>query len=136
MQLRFANVLSNAGTAFVVLAFGLVLSAAAAYLMARDVEYDASLKFERVIAEAEDVIETGIRAYSDVLLGGKALFNASDSISRDEFRTCIAGLGLNRRYPGIQGISYAHLVPAAQRPAFEEMVRNDRSVDPRGYPDF
>ena len=89
-----------------------------------------------VVAEAEDAIETRIRAYSDVLLGVRALFVASDSVTREEFQTYIASLDLNRRYPGIQVIHYAQRVPAAQRQAFEEMVRNDRSVDPRGYPDF
>ncbi len=77
-----------------------------------------------------------IRAYSDVLLGAKALFIASDSVSRQEFRDYIGSLDLNRRYPGIQVMHHSQRVTAAQMRAFAATVRNDTSVDPRGYPDF
>ena len=136
MQLKLANVLGNAATAFIVLVVGTVLSAAAAYFLARQMEHDARLKFDSVVADAQEAIETRIRTYSDVLLGVRALFVASDSVTRDEFQTYIASLDLNRRYPGVQVIHYAQRVPAEQRRAFEEKVRNDLSVDPRGYPEF
>ena len=136
MQLKLANLLRNAATAFVVLAIGIVLSAGAVYFMLKQMERDARQKFARVVVEAEDAIATRIRAYSDLLIGVRALFIASDFVTRDEFRSYVESLDLNRRYPGIQVIHYAQRVSAAQRPAFEALVRNDRSVDPRGYPDF
>jgi len=136
MRLRLASLLNSAATAFFVLAAGTALSIAAAFFLARQIEHDAGLKFEREVAEAQEAIETRIRAYSDVLLGVRALFVASDSVTRDDFQTYIASLELDRRYPGIQVIHHAQRVPAAQKQAFEATVRNDRSVDPRGYPDF
>jgi CHASE1-domain containing sensor protein len=136
MQLKLASVLSNPATSFVVLAVGTALSVGAAYFTAWQTAEDAREKFERVIADARDSINARILAYSDVLLGVKALFIASDSVTRDEFQSYVASLDLNRRYSGIRVISYAQRVPAGQLRAFEEMVRNDRSVDPRGYPNF
>ena len=136
MQLKLTNSPSTAATAYVALALGGVLSVAAAYFIARQTDHEASVKFERVVAEAEDAIETRIRSYADLLLGVRALFVASDSVTRDEFQTYVASLDLNHRYPGIQVIHFAQRIPAEERPAFEEMVRNDRSVDPRGYPSF
>ncbi|MBI2508632.1 MAG: CHASE domain-containing protein, partial [Betaproteobacteria bacterium] len=118
MRLKLANIVNHALTAFVVLVAGIVLSAAAAYWVAGQAEREARLTFEGAVADARDAIESRIRAYSDVLLGVRGL------------------LDLNRRYPGIQVIHYAQRVPDAQKQAFEAMVRNDTSVDPRGYPDF
>ncbi|MBI2508742.1 MAG: EAL domain-containing protein, partial [Betaproteobacteria bacterium] len=68
--------------------------------------------------------------------GVRGLFIASDSVTRSEFKDYIDSLDLNRRYPGIQVIHYGQRVAAAHRRAFEAMVRNDTSVDPRGYPDL
>jgi len=136
MQLKLARLFNGAATAYLVFAVGTALSVAAALFIGRQIEQDAEQQFNHVVAEAQDAIEARIRSYSDVLLGVKALFIASDSVSRDEFRTYIATLDLQHRYPGVQVIHYARRVPAAQREAFEEMVRNDRSVDPRGYPGF
>src|SRR6185369_13285115 len=136
MRLKLAHLFSGAATAYLVFAVGTALSGAAALFVAWQIEQDTNQQFDHVVAEAQDTIEARIRSYSDVLLGVRALFIASDSVSRDEFRTYIATLDLNHRYPGIQVIHYARRVQAAQRQAFEETVRNDRSVDPRGYPGF
>ncbi len=133
---KLANILSHAATAFVVLAIGIALSAAAAYWTASQVEREARLKFEYDVTTARDDIESRIHSYSDVLLGARGLFIASESVSRDEFRDYIASLDLNRRYPGIQVIHYAQRLVAAKKQAFEAAVRNDTSVDPRGYPNF
>ena len=136
MQRKFANIVSRVSTAYLVLAIGIVLSIATAYFAASMVEREARLKFDSAIADASDAVESRIRTYSDVLLGVRGLFIASDAVSRSEFRDYIDSLDLTRRYPGIQGINYAQRIAAAQKQAFEALVRNDTSVDPRGYPDF
>jgi diguanylate cyclase (GGDEF)-like protein/PAS domain S-box-containing protein len=136
MRPKIATIVSHASTAFVVLAIGIVLSAAASYWTANQVGREARLKFETAVNDASDAVESRIHAYSDVLLGVRGLFIASDSVSRGEFRDYIDSLELNRRYPGIQGINYGQRIAAAQKQAFEAMVRNDTSLDPRGYPDF
>jgi diguanylate cyclase (GGDEF)-like protein/PAS domain S-box-containing protein len=136
MQPKLAKIASHASTAFVVLAIGIVLSAAAAHLVATRGEREAKAQFENAVGDAHDAIEARIHAYADVLLGVRGLFIASDSVSRSEFRDYIDSLDLNRRYPGIQGINYGQRIAAAQKQAFETMVRKETSVDPRGYPDF
>ncbi len=136
MPSKFAAVVSHAATALVVLAIGLVLSAAASYWAAHQVERDAKAQFESAVNDARDAVETRLRAYSDVLLGIRGLFAASDSVTRSAFRDYIDSLDLNRRYAGIQVIHYSQRITAAQKPAFEAVVRNDTSVEPRGYPDF
>ncbi len=136
MQPKLANITRHAATVFVVPAIGIVLSVGAAYWTANQLEREARLKFESAAVDAHDAVDARIQAYSEVLLGVRGLFIVSNSVSRAEFRSYIDSLDLNRRYPGIQVIHYGQRITAAQKPAFEAMVRNDTSVDPRGYPDF
>ena len=136
MQSKLTDIIGHAATAFVVLAIGVVLSAAAAYWTAHQVTREAKSKFDVAVADAHDAIETRIQAYSEVLLGLRGLFLVSDSVSRDQFRGYIGNLDLNRRYPGIQVIHYSQRITASQKHAFETKVRNDTSVAPGGYPDF
>ena len=136
MQPRLAGIVNRASTAYVVLASGLVLSVAGAFLAAKQVEHEARLKFEGAVSDSPDAIEARIRAYSDILRGIRGMYIAADSVSRSEFRSYIKSLDLNQRYPGLQVIHYGKRIAAAQKREFEEAVRNDTSVDPRGYPGF
>lgn len=131
--IRFAG---HPATAYAVLALGLILSAAAAYWTADKVQREVRLRFDSAVADARAAIESRIRAHADILLGVRGLFIASDLVDRRDFRDYIDSLGLSRRYLGIEVVNYAHRVAAAEKAAFEAQVRNDSSVDPRGYPEF
>jgi PAS domain S-box-containing protein len=135
-QPGLARFYSHPSAAWLVLATGFVLSAAAAFLLAGQVEREARLKFDSAASDAKVAIESRINAYADVLLGVRGLFISDNSVNRVEFKRYIDSLDLNRRYPGIQVIHYSRRISAAERPAFEAMVRGDTSVEPRGYPDF
>ncbi len=136
MQPRLAGIYKRASTAVAVLATGIVLSVVAAVLVAGQLEREARLKFEGAVSDARAAIESRIQAYTDVLGGVRGLIVATESVSRDQFRRYVESLDLNRRYPGVQVIHYSRRIAAAQRPAFEAMVRGDTSVEPRGYPNF
>ena len=136
MQLKLAYIASNAATALVVLAIGSVLSVGAAYWTAGQLEREARVKFETDVSDAKDAIERRIQAYADVLHGVRGLFSASDSISRDAFRRYVSSLELDRRYPGIQVVTFNRRVPFVQKRDFETTVRRDTSLDPNGYPNF
>ncbi|HEY5292469.1 MAG TPA: EAL domain-containing protein [Burkholderiales bacterium] len=136
MPSKWVHFASHASTAFAVLAIGIVLSAAAAYWTAKQVQREVRLKFESAVAGAREAVDSRIRAYSDVLFGVRGLFIASDSVSRGEFRDYIYSLALSHRYPGIQGINYAQRISAAQELNFVAMTRDDIGVDPGGYPGF
>ena len=135
-QSGFARIYSHASAAWLVLAAGVVLSAAAALLVAGQLEHEARLKFESAVSDAKAAIETRVNDYADVLSGVRGLFAAIETVNRAEFARYIQNLNLANRYPGIQVIHYSRRITAAGRPAFEAMVRGDTRVDPRGYPDF
>lgn len=100
------------------------------------VEDLAQLRFERNASDAKHVIEARVRSYSDVLYGLQALFATGDSISRAQFRQFVQSLDLKQRYPGFDVVNYAVHVFDRDKRRFEETVRRDTSIDPRGYPDF
>src|SRR5258706_177107 len=133
---RLGVMYRQASTSLSVLAIGVALSAALAYLVAGQVAREAQLKFEADVGDAGDAIASRVRAYEDLLLGIRGLFIAENAVGRGEFRRYIESLDLNHRYPGIQVIHYARRITAAQRPTFEAMVRADTTIEPRGYPQF
>ena len=136
MPQRLAVIYRHASISLAALAIGIALSAAAAYLVAGQLEREARLKFEADVGDAQDAIASRVRAYTDLLLGIRGLFIAENAVGRDEFRRYVESLDLNQRYPGIQVIHFARRIVAAQRPAFEAMVRADTSVESGGYPKF
>jgi diguanylate cyclase (GGDEF)-like protein/PAS domain S-box-containing protein len=121
---------------FLVLGIGVSLSILLHFVIQDNVEGEAQLRFERQASDAKHVIEQRVRSYTDVIYGLGALFRTSGFVSRAQFHYYVTGLDLERRYPGFQIINYAEYVPAERKKAFEARVRQDTSLDPRGYPHF
>lgn len=72
----------------------------------------------------------------NLILGLQSAFIASAEVNRREFHDYAANLNLAMRLPGLQAISFHRRVLQHEREAFIAQVRQDRSLDPRGYPDF
>jgi CHASE1-domain containing sensor protein len=86
--------------------------------------------FDFRVREAIARIEQRMEAYQQVLLGVKGLYVASVSVEREEFRTYVETLQLAEHYPGIQGVGFSLLVPAARREDHEAAVRRE------GFPGY
>jgi len=76
----------------------------------------------------ENAILERFNIYASTLAGGVGLFDASDFVSRDEWRAYVEAIRIKKNYPGIQGIGYATVVDDEQ--ALIEQVRAE------GFPDF
>ena len=121
---------------WLVLAIGIPSSFALFAYLESSVENVARLRFEREANDANGIIEGRLRSYGDVLFALRALFAAEAHIDRLRFRRFIESLDLKQRYPGFASLNYAVHVPHSHKERFEESVRRDTSVDPRGYPHF
>ena len=66
----------------------------------------------------------------------RGLFAVNQNITRADWRRYIESLQLQKRYPGIYDLIFVRYVPKSERAEFERQVRNDTSIDPKGYPDF
>jgi len=100
------------------------------------VENIARLRFEREAKDVSGLIEGRLRSYADVLYALRALFASEDPVDRLRFHRFVESLDLQNRYPGFDALNYAAYVPAQDKKRFEEAVRRDTSLNPRGYPQF
>ena len=121
---------------WVVLAIG-ILASFLLFAFIRDaIESVARLRFERQASDAHSVIEDRLHFYVDVLYALKASFASQDQVSRLRFHRFTKSLDLKNRYPGFDAVNFAAYVPAKDKKRFENEVRLDTSLDPRGYPQF
>jgi signal transduction histidine kinase len=92
---------------YAVLIVGVALTLLGTYYVVRTSTARDELHFRATAEETRHLIEIRIHTYIEVLRAGVALFSASDSVTREEFRAFVSHLRLGERYPGIQGIGFA-----------------------------
>lgn len=88
------------------------------------------LAFDSQVEQLVQSIELRMRDHEQLLLGAKGLFDASDSVSREEFNRYLAPLDLKRNYPGIQIVGYTQWIKPQELDQFTQMVRA------QGFPQF
>ncbi|MBJ6117654.1 CHASE domain-containing protein [Pontibacter sp. BT310] len=86
--------------------------------------------FELRADQATQDIHKRLNDYIQILIGGKALFIASDTVERAAWHTYSKNLNLEEKYPGIQGLGYTHFI----RP--DEMEAHVRQIRKEGFPDY
>jgi len=122
--------------AFLVLAVGVAITLGAWRYTDQRVSREAEVTFRHRAGQALETLDRHIQDNVSLLIGLRGLFDASERLERHEFQRYVAGFNIAERYRGVRLVSFVRHVPHAQRVAFEEGVRRDRSLDPRGYPDF
>lgn len=114
----------------VVLGLGLVIT----YTLWKNEQHiitqDHQLNFDFSVQENLSLIKQRMLAYEQVLRGVRGLFSASDSVGRSEFHDYVSALGLEDTYPGIQGVGFSLIVPAALKESHIESVRGE------GFPGY
>lgn len=84
-------------------------------IAAEDLEHSRQVYFEFRVRELVERIEKRFEAYEQVLYGARGLFAASSTVTRDDYRLYISTQGLDRRFPGIQGVGFSLLIPKAEK---------------------
>ena len=121
---------------WIVLAIGIPASFLLFTVIRDAVESVARLRFERQAADTHAVIENRLHPYAGILYGLRALFASESPVSRLQFHRYVESLDLKHRYPGFDALNFAMHVRVKDKRRFEEAVRRDTSLDPRGYPQF
>jgi len=121
---------------WIVLAVGIPASFLLFTVIRDSVESVARLRFERQASDTHAVIENRLHPYAGILYGLRALFASEGPVSRLRFHRYVESLDLKHRYPGFDALNFAMHVRAKDKRRFEEAVRRDTSLDPRGYPQF
>lgn len=90
----------------------------------------AADRFARLTEQIAGQLEARIQGYLQVLRGAQGLWHSGAPVSREAWRRYVEALALEHGYPGIQGLGYAEMVPAAQRASFEQRVRAEAAAQP------
>ena len=125
------DALRRAWPAYAVLACTLLLTFGAWRYAERTVRANEQDRFDRVVAMSRGALDRRLKSYLQILMGVRALFGSSNTVERAEFRSFVAALGLEDRYPSIRGMSWVPRVPAAARASHEQLMR--RGGAPPGY---
>jgi signal transduction histidine kinase len=114
----------------VTLVVSLTLSLLASLYTLSGVERDQRRELELIAAELAAKVQTRLRAHAQVLRSGAAHFAGSERVTRQEWRTFVARSRIDLNLPGIQGIGFAQLIPAA------DLRDHERAVRAEGFPEY
>jgi len=91
---------------------------------------ELEIEFNLVSKQISTQIERRLFSQEVVLHAASGLFSASDSVSREEFKTFIDSLQLADHYPGVQGVGYARKIPPG------ELEQHIAAVRKEGFPNY
>ncbi len=96
------------------LGVGLLVTAVISVQIKQEVEQNAVRQFAFNCDQVTLKIQERLSTYEQVLRGGHALFAASQSVERKEWQAYVEALRAERSIPGMQGLGFAQVIPAAQ----------------------
>lgn len=124
------EVFHNPATAWVILFISFILTALAWHISDNAVRKRAAERFGFQSQDILSAIAGRMQEYEMVLRAGAGLFNASENVSREDWRKFSEELHLQRYFPGIQGVGFSLMVPAADKAGHVARVRA------QGFPDY
>ena len=123
---------------WLVLMMGLLITAAATLQVRSGVERINAIELSARCDAINTKIVERLDDYARLLRNGVALFDASEKVTREQWRLFNDGMGeLEQQLPGIQGIGFSLLIPSPELPRHLRELRGEGfpeySVKPAGY---
>jgi two-component system, sensor histidine kinase len=75
---------------------------------------------EQRALKTESKIEQRLEVYNNILLAGEGLFNASNEVTREEWRNFVETFNYQERYGGALGIGYSKVLRPSELEAYEK----------------
>jgi PAS domain S-box-containing protein len=122
---RIGRHLRRGAPAYGVLLIALLLTALATYYVRQNVEAQTRARFDDTTEATQEAIERRTEAYLDAMFGARGLFYASESVTRKEWDNYVEGIEPNKRFEGLQALSYAERVEPEEREAFARRAREE-----------
>ncbi len=111
--------------AYGVLLISLLLTALAYYYVRQNVEAQNRLRFDEATQATQEAMERRTKAYLDAMFGARGLFYASESVTRQEWDNYVEGIEPDKRFEGLQALSYAERVDPQEREAFSRRAQTE-----------
>jgi len=90
----------------------------------------AQVAFDAKVADLEKTLNLRMKNYEEMLLGVAGLYEASNSVERDEFHAYVSRLHILTNYVGVLGVGYAQWILP------ENLNEHIQAVKAEGFPDF
>ncbi len=113
-----------------ILAASMIFTTLAAYYVKSDADVLAKQEFVFACNEIRGKIADRLEAHEQILLCGAAFFDASDKVTRDEWRILTQRLNLESNFPGIQGIGFAARIPPGR------LAQHILEIRSEGFPNY
>lgn len=131
----FKNTKKGFLPAWIILCLSLAVTAVIWHNTSSEIKREARQDFDLRAEEIRQRIVRRMLGYEQVLRGGVGLFNASQSVTGEEWREYVSGLKVEKNYPGIQGIGFSAVVHPTGKTAHIEMMRKERRSSYSVWPD-
>jgi len=98
-----------------VLAIVLLITALATYLAQKNYTENLDAEFRIQALESHNLINQRLNLYIEVIRGTRAVFAASEEVTRKEWKEFTDSLDIWNRYPGILALNFNRLIASIQR---------------------
>ncbi len=115
----------NLWLVFGFLILGMTITALASLYLKSEAERAAEREFDFISSEIQLNIADRLAASAQVLYSGAALFDSSESVTREGWRTFISQLRIEEQLPGTQGVGFALLIPPDQLEQHIQQIRDE-----------
>ena len=120
----------NQHIAWIILVLGLIITAAASMYMKYNVEKMAEPEFVFRCNEVKNKISKRLSDHARILRSGRGLFDASNEVTRKEWRIFTKQQEIQEQFPCVQGIGFSLLIPHA------ELAKHIQEVRSEGFPEY
>ncbi len=116
----FTKYLSRMAVAYGVLLISVLLSLIAFFYVRAGAEVENEIRFNEATDATREAIGSVTSSYVDAMLGARGLFDASDSVTSEEWRGFVESLQPDEQYPGLQALGYVEYVRSEELKGFLE----------------
>lgn len=120
---------------WMIVVIGLIISSGTAIYIKSSIDIRIEEGFVNQCDEIGVKISERLDDHNRILLSGKALFNASETVSREEWYVFTHQQNLEKQLPGIQGIGFSLLIPRQGLPQHIQKIRQEGFPDYKIYPE-
>ena len=106
-----------------VIVLGVGLSTLAMRIVEQNQSSIREARFQEAISRAELTLAERLRAHEQILRGAGGLFEASQTVTREEWRAYFDTLQLAQHYPGVLGLGFVRQLRAAEIGEYETEQR-------------
>ena len=124
------NKIINTWKALLILFVGIILTVFATFYTQQNVESRAKYEYSDICYEIETKINSRLNTQAQLLRAGSALFESSDTVTREEWKEFNKKTNIDINLPGIQGVGYSLIVSK------EMLQQHINSIKKQGFPNY